>query len=308
VWLPNQGSTLATQVDQGWNYAMWVSVIIFAIVMGAMFYFMWRYRRREENERTKEVDHSTKLEIAWSLIPLGILMWLFFVGLRGFVFASVPPRDAYTINVQAHKWAWDFTYPGGFGSTALVVPKGQPVRLVMSSQDVLHSFYIPSFRIKQDVVPGSYSTLWFEATEAGDTLLECAEYCGTNHSMMMRMVKVMEPADFKKWEAQQGTVKDPAALGEELYAQRGCAGCHSLDGSLKPPGSGGPSFKGIFGSSVKLADGSTVVVDEAYIRESVLNPGAKVVAGFPNGLMPVFQGQLKDKQIEGIIAFIKKQK
>lgn len=306
LWLPHPGSTLAAEVDRGWHYAMIVATVTFLIVMIAMFYFMVKYRRKREGEKTEELDHSTKLEILWSVIPLGVLIWLFFVGLRGYVDASVPPRGAYTIQVQAYKWGWNFNYPEGFTSGDLVVPKGRPVKILMSSQDVLHSFYIPEFRVKQDVVPGLYTTLWFEATTVGETLLECTEYCGTNHSEMLRRVRVLEEADFMAWLDKEQNADDsmPAdELGAKLYAERACIGCHSTTGAAMS----GPTFKGLYGKTETLADGSTVKVDDEYLRESILNSNAKIVKGYSSGVMPSFQGQLNDKQVAGLIAFIKKQ-
>ncbi len=308
LWLPIQGSTLAPDVDRGWDYAMYVSIITFVLVMGAMFYFMWKYKRRTPHDRTEEMDHSTKLEIAWSVIPLIVVFALFFVGLRGYVNASIAPRDAYDIRVQAQKWSWTFLYPDGTVSGGnLVVPKGKPVRLVMSSSDVLHSLFIPEMRVKQDIVPGLYTTLWFNATVLGETLLECTEFCGKDHSHMLARVTVMEPPEFDKWlEAQNKWTGTPEELGAKLYVERGCKGCHSLDGSMVP--NGGPSFKGLFGKSEKLVTGETITVDENYLRESINNPAAKVVQGFPAGVMPTFQGTLKEEQLAGIIAFIKAQK
>jgi cytochrome c oxidase subunit 2 len=316
IWLPNAGSTLAPDVDKGWDYAMWLSVITFAVVMGAMFVFIIKYKRRTATDITEEMDHSTKLEIAWSVIPLIAVFALFFVGLRGYINASIAPRDAYEIRVQAQKWSWTFSYPNGVVSGSgtygdyvdgLVVPVGKPIRLLMSSTDVIHSFYVPEFRVKQDVVPGQYTTLWFEATRVGETLLECAEFCGKDHSHMLGRVQVMSQVDFDKWlEAKGKWTGTPEDLGAKLYAERGCKGCHSLDGTLVP--NGGPSWKGVFGKTEALADGSTVTVDENYLRESINVPSAKVVKGFPNGVMPTFQGTLNEQQLNGIIAFIKAQK
>jgi cytochrome c oxidase subunit II len=316
LWLPHAGSTLAPDVDKGWDYAMWVSVITFLIVVVAMGVFIVKYKRRTPNDITEELDHSTKLEVAWSVIPLIAVFALFFVGLRGYVNAAIAPRGAYEIRVQAQKWSWTYTYPNGVVSGSgtegsygdgLVVPKGEPIKIILSSTDVLHSFYIPEFRVKQDVVPGSYTTLWFEATRAGETLLECAEFCGKDHSHMLSRVIVKERPDFDKWLAEKGKWTGPLdKLGEQLYTERGCKGCHSIDGTLVP--NGGPSFKGIWGKTESLADGSTVVIDENYVRESVNVPSAKVVKGFPNGVMPTFQGTLNEQQLAGIIEFIKAQK
>ena len=320
IWLPHPGSTLAPDVDKGWDYAMIVSVITFVLVMGAMFYFMWKYKRRTPTDRTEEMDHSTKLEIAWSVIPLIAVFALFFVGLRGYINASIAPRGAYEIQVQAQKWSWTFTYPNGVvsgsgteGSYAdgLVVPKDRPVKLIMSSTDVLHSFFVPEFRVKQDVVPGQYTTVWFEATREGETLLECTEFCGKDHSYMLGRVQVMNQADFDKWLEAKGrwdVAKDGPLdiLGGKLYEERGCKTCHTLDGTLAA--NGGPSFKGLFGKTESFTDGSSATVDEQYLRESMNVPGAKIVKGFPAGVMPTFQGTLNEQQLTAIIEFIKKQK
>lgn len=316
LWLPNAGSTLAPDVDKGWDYAMWVSVFTFALVMGAMFYFIVKYKRKTPTDITEELDHSTKLEIAWSVIPLIAVFALFFVGLRGYINASIAPRGAYEINVQAQKWNWMFTYPNGVQSGSgtygeyvdgLVVPVNTPIKLIMSSVDVIHSFYVPEFRIKQDVVPGQYTTVWFEANRVGETLLECAEFCGKDHSHMLGRVQVMSQDDFNIWLYQKNDFKGtPEELGQKLYVERGCKACHSLDGTLVP--NGGPSWKGIFGRTEVMADGTTVTVDENYLRESINQPSAKVVKGFPNGVMPTFQGTLNEKQLNGIIAFMKAQK
>ncbi len=316
LWLPQANSTLAPDVDKGWDYAMWTSVVTFLIVIVAMVVFMIKYKRRTPTDITEEMDHSTKLEIAWSVIPLVVVFALFFVGLRGYINASIAPRGAYEIHVQAQKWSWTFLYPNGVVSGSgtqgdyadgLVVPVGKPVRLVLSSTDVLHSLFIPEFRVKQDVVPGQYTTLWFEATKVGDTIIECAEFCGKDHSHMLGRVQVLSQPDFDKWLEEKGKwTGTPEDLGAKLYTERGCKGCHSIDGTQVP--NGGPTWKGVWGKTETMADGSNVTVDENYIRESINTPAAKIVKGFPAGVMPTFQGTLNEQQLAGIIAFIKAQK
>ncbi len=301
-WLPKQSSTVAPQVDQAWNAVYWVAVFFFVLVVTGMVVFSWRYRRKKEGEVTSDVDHNTALEVIWTLIPLGITMGLFTLGLRGFINASVAPADAIEIHVTAQKWSWSFTYPNGTTTAELGVPKDKPVKLVMSSTDVLHSLYVPEFRIKQDVIPGTYTTLWFQATEAKEVALLCTEYCGTGHSDMAAKITVMEGPKYLEWlDANgDGADKPPAERGKSLFTTKSCAGCHSVDGTRVV----GPSMKGVFGKMEDLADGTQVKVDENYLRESLLNPNGKVVKGY-QPLMPSFQGQLKDKDIDAIIAYLK---
>jgi cytochrome c oxidase subunit 2 len=305
-WLPKASSTIASNVDNAWNVVMWVCVFFFVLVIGAMLYFMFKYKRRSENDVTSTIDHSAKLEITWTLLPLIIVMGLFFVGLSGFMSSSVAPGDAYEIQVTGERWLWTFNYPNGTVSPSkLVVPKGRPVRMVMSSKDVIHSFYVPQFRVKRDVIPGLYTSIWFEATETGKFTLECTEYCGNGHSDMLATVEVMEEKAFNEWLEGGGEDKNvpPAKRGEQLFATWQCGTCHSLDGSRKV----GPSLKGIFGKTEELEGGTSVKVDENYLRESILVSNAKVVKGYP-AVMPIFQGNLKDPQVDALVAFIKEQK
>lgn len=316
-WLPKQSSTIAASVDFAWDVVMWTCVIFFFLLMIPTFYFVVKYKRKKENEVTSSIDHSTKIEIIWTTIPLVILIALFFVGLAPWVHASVAPANSLEVQVTAQKWNWSFRYPNGTTSAGkLVVPKGKPVRLVMSATDVLHSFYVAEFRVKADAIPGVYSTLWFEPKEVGTYIVQCAEYCGGpagdvaanapgGHSDMQALVEVVEEQKFKDWLETGGEDKSIpiAERGKRLYQQWGCNACHSLDGTKLV----GPTFKGIFGRDEEFADGSHLKVDENYIKESILNPTAKVVKGYAP-VMPVFQGQLKDPQIEAIIAFLKEQK
>jgi cytochrome c oxidase subunit 2 len=301
-WLPKQSSTVAQHVDHAWNAVYWVAVFFFVLVITTMAVFVWRYRRKKEGEQTSAVDHNTRLEVLWTLIPLAILMGLFAIGLRGYIDAAVAPAEAIEVHVTAQKWAWSFTYPNGTTTAELGVPKDKPVKLVMSSTDVVHSLFIPEFRIKQDVVPGTYTSIWFQATEAKEVALLCTEYCGTGHSDMMAKVIVMEPPQYQEWLDAHGDGgnKPPAERGKMLFATKACAGCHSLDGSRIV----GPSMKGIYGRTEDLADGASVKVDDNYIRESILVPTAKIVKGYAPS-MPTFQGVLKDKDIDAIIAYLK---
>jgi len=310
LWLPKQGSTIAPDVDWAWDMVMIVSIAFFVLLMGLMVYFAIAYRRRHEREITSDIDNNHTLERVWTIVPLVLVGWLFFVGFKGYVNASVPPADAYQIFVTARKWAWEFTYPNGANTNELVVPEKVPIKLVMSAQDVLHSFYVPEFRVKRDVIPGQYTTVWFEATDVLDSVLQCAEYCGgagdgsrgTGHSGMWAPVRVVTSGQFQSWLEDQIKEQDPVSLGKRLYASKGCNGCHSLDGKTQT----GPTFKGLFGHKVVLNNGQEVEADENYLRESILNSQAKIVQGF-QPVMPVFLGQLKDKEVDGLIAFIKEQ-
>lgn len=316
-WLPKQSSTLAPQIDFAWDVVLYTSTFFFLLLMIPTFYFVMKYRRKKEGEVTSAIDHSTRIEVVWTVIPLFVLIALFFVGLSPYVNASVAPANALEVQVTAQKWSWSFRYPNGTTSPGkLIVPKGKPVRLVMSATDVLHSFYVAEFRVKQDAIPGQYTSLWFEPTQTGDFVVQCAEYCGApqgdipsdkpgGHSDMLATVQVVEEQAFKDWLETGGEDKNvpPAERGKKLFAQWGCSACHSLDGSKLA----GPSLKGAFGREEELADGSKIKIDENYLSESILNPNAKVVKGFAP-IMPVFQGQLQQPQVEALIAFIKEQK
>jgi cytochrome c oxidase subunit 2 len=268
-------------------------------------FFAARYRRRGEAPRlTPGLTHNTLLEVTWIVIPLILVGILFVWGFKGFLRLSVVPKDAMEIKVTGQKWFWSFMYPEGASTiNELVVPAGKPVKLLMSSQDVIHSFYVPDFRIKRDVLPNRYSIAWFEAPNVGEHNLFCAEYCGTSHSAMIGKVRVVGEREFQEWlttTMMTGKGMNPAEFGAKLYVSKTCATCHSIDGRAM----NGPSFQGVFGHEVTLADGSKVTVDENYIRESILNPQAKVVLGF-EPIMPTFQGLVQNHEIDALIAFIK---
>ncbi|MFO0617852.1 MAG: cytochrome c oxidase subunit II [Polyangiaceae bacterium] len=304
-WLPRQSSTFAKEVDEAYYITLAICIGFFIIVVGAMIYFAIKYKRKRDDDRTSPVDHNFRLEIVWSTIPSLLLVWLFYLGLKGYANSQTAPNGAFEIRVTGQMWNWSFSYPNGSSTDELFVPVDRPVKLVMTSADVIHSFYVPEFRVKQDVVPGMYSSLWFTATQVGDTAVECAEYCGDGHSQMFNIVHVMDAAKFDEFYAND--FDDPAhpmapeVRGEKKYKAK-CAVCHSTDGSPNT----GPTFKGVWGREEKLEDGSTITVDEAYVRKSILEPQSQVVATFPHS-MPSFAGQLKEKDIEGIIAFLKQQ-
>lgn len=302
-WFPEQGSDLAIQTDWLFHVVLAISVFFFLLIFILMSAFVWRYRRRPGVAAERTATHHTALELSWTIIPSIICAFIFYFGVNGYIDQRIPPLNATNIQVTGQKWKWLFTYPNGLVSPDLHVPIGEATQLTMRSEDVIHSLYIPAFRTKMDVVPGRYSKIWITPTSEGEHQIFCAEYCGTNHSAMLAKLYVHSRADYDKWlreEEEKNLNRSPLEIGTELYKQRGCAQCHSIDGAAGI----GPSFKGIFGHNTKLADGRTVVVDEDYIHESIIDPTAKVVAGFAP-VMPTFKGKLKDKEIAGLIEFIK---
>ncbi len=302
-WMPPQVSTVAHGVDWLFHFILAVSVFFFLLIVVLMVVFVIRYRRREGREAEASPTHNTALELTWTVIPVVIVVVIFFFGFKGFLDMSTPPRNAYEILVDGQKWNWTFTYPNGYSDANLHVPVARPVRLVMTSADVIHSLYVPAFRIKADVVPGRYSKAWFEATAPGTYELFCAEYCGTSHSDMIAQVVVHPAGEFESWLEQASNFLEtmtPVEAGRKLFLVRGCQQCHSVDGTAKT----GPSLLGVFGHSQGLADGSMVVADENYIRESILEPMARVVAGY-EPVMPTYQGRIKDDEITAIIEYLK---
>lgn len=307
ILMPVQGTAYAARVDSLWMFLLYLSAFFFFLIAGLLAFFLIRYRRRSAADRTPHMTHNSRLEAAWTFGPLAIVMFIFFWGFRTYMDAAVPPGDALEIQVTAKKWVWQFEYPNGIRTlNELHVPLGKPVKLVMTSEDVIHSFFVPTFRVKQDVVPGTYTQLWFQPAEAGLHRLMCAEYCGRGHSDMMAKIYVDDEKQYNDWlenGGDEGKTMPLGQFGAMLYASRGCQTCHSLDGNRGE----GPSFKGIFGHPAKLSDGRTVMVDENYVRESILQPQAKIVAGF-EPIMPTFQGMLREREITALVEFVKEQK
>ena len=329
-FMPPDGTAIASQVDKIYGFLLVSSLISFIVLMGGFIYFAWKYRRRSSKDKTAYITHNHTLEFLWSFVPFVIFMfsfawgWVVYSQMR-----DIPPEgsNALEVNVIAKKWAWKFQYKNGKTVTSgvdaqgkpdpatMVVPINRPVRLILQSQRinespdnldekdraVLHSFYIPAFRIKQDVVPGRFTAEWFTSDKLGEYWVFCTEYCGAGHSSMKARIKVVSNEDFEKWlgsdDAAGGTLADQ---GRAIYGAKACVGCHSIDGSRVV----GPTFKGIWGQMVDTDKGS-VKIDEDYIRESILQPNAKIVAGYPAGVMPTFAGQLSDDDIKAVIEFIK---
>ncbi len=329
-FMPPDGTAIATQVDKIYGFLVVSSLISFIILMGGFIYFSWKYRRRSGTDKVAYITHNTTLEFLWSFIPFVVFMfsfawgWVVYSQMRDIPAVN---SNALEVNVIGKKWAWTFEYKNGKTITTgvdaqghpapatMVVPINRPVRLILQSQRineavtnldekdraVLHSFFIPAFRIKQDLVPGRFTAEWFTANKLGEYWVFCAEYCGAGHSSMRARIKVVSNEDFEKWLGSDGPIGGTLAdKGREIYGAKACVGCHSIDGSRVV----GPTFKGIWGDMVDT-DKGRVKIDENYIRESILQPNAKIVTGYPGGVMPTFAGQLSDDDIKAIIEFIK---
>lgn len=305
--LPPVNSTVASDVDALFTFINVTSAILLLGITAAIIYFAVKYKRKSEDDVTPVIKHNTALEVTWTVIPLILILIVFFWGFRGYVEMRNAPDNSYVVYVTANSFFWQFTHPNGVQTTGeLHVPNGRPVKLMMQSRDVIHSFFVPDYRIKQDVLPGRYTTAWFQTKNAGESVVFCTEYCGTGHSDMMAKVIALEPADFEVWlagaKAESERELPLAELGRQLYQQQGCLGCHSVDGSAMI----GPTFAGLFGKERTFTDGSTAVADEEYLRESIYQPGNKVVEGF-NPVMISYQGILNDQQVNALIEFIKEQ-
>ena len=308
-WMPFAASTQAESIDWLFYFLLWTGILLFLIVIAPMTWFVFRYRRKHEGQKAlSQVDHNPNLERAWTFLPLIYLALVFYWGFVGYTNLSITPSGAKNLRVIGQKWNWTVQYPDDeisvSGQGAVIgVPVNQPVSLTMSSQDVIHSFFVPNFRIKQDVVPGRYSTIWFEAKEIGEFPVFCAEYCGDSHSNMLALIKVMPEEEFREWVAKkkgENNLLSPLQLGQKLFVSKACNTCHTTDGSPKI----GPSFKGIYGHTTALESGGSVKVDDNYIRESILEPQAKIVKSYPP-VMPTFKGQLSEQEINALIEFIK---
>lgn len=305
--LPPAKSTLAHQTDTLFWFVHLSSLALTIGLLAVIVYFVIKYRRKSEDEVTPLITHNNTLEVTWSVIPLILVLVVFGWGYKVYMEQQVIPDDAYEIKVTGQKWMWQFTYQNGARTNGeLHVPADRPVKLIMNSNDVIHSFYVPDYRLKKDVVPGRYTELWFNAKKPGESIIFCTEYCGTGHSDMLGKVVVHKQEEFQSWLAENaggGSKPEdmaPAEWGKQLAQEYACATCHSTDGSQMT----GPTWQGIFGHEVTLADGSTVTADENYIRQSILEPNSQVVEGFP-AVMNTYQGQLNEEQINAIIEYIK---
>ena len=298
---PERASAMAAEIDHLFFASLGIAAFFSLLIASLIFYLGIRYRRRSPDEVGRpprpESRATTVLEVTWSVVPLGIMIGLFVWGARVYFAIARPPADATEFFVVGKQWMWKVQHPEGNREiNELHVPIGRPFKLTMTSEDVIHSFFIPAFRIKQDVLPGRYTTLWFQADRPGTYHLFCAQYCGAEHSKMAGWVIVMDPVEYQRWLSGSIRGESMAAAGAQLYQQFGCVTCH---GTGK-----GPPFAGLYGQPVLLTTGQTVTADNDYLRESILDPSAKIVNGYP-AIMPTFRGQISEEQLLELIAYIK---
>lgn len=298
--MPEQASNFAFEVDMFYLFLIALTTFFTIGIGAAAIYFLIKYRRRSQGEVPEQIEGDMRLELTWTVIPFLISMVIFAWGAKIYYQMYTHPTDALEIFVTGKQWMWRAQHPDGQREiNELHVPLGRRVKLTMTSEDVIHSYYIPAFRTKTDVVPGRYTTTWFTPTKTGTFHLFCAEYCGTQHSGMIGKVVVQDYSDYQAWLRGVPRDKSPAEAGEQFFTSLACNNCHKDE-----DGGRGPALAGLFGTDVRLNDGSTVKIDETYIRESILRPGAKTVAGYPND-MPTFQGLVTEEQVAMIIQYIK---
>jgi cytochrome c oxidase subunit 2 len=296
---PAEASGIAPYVDELYFFLLLMTIVGTALVAALVFGFSIRYRRAR-NPVATQVEGSTLLEATWTIIPLGIFLLVFVWGALLYFRIYDPPTNAMNIYVVGKQWMWKAEHPGGQHEiNALHVPTGQPIQLTMISQDVFHSFSIPDFRVKREVIPGRYSTVWFEPTVPGTYHLFCTQYCGTQHSGMIGSITVLTPDDYKKWLQESTSGMSLSQNGERLFASMGCNACHSGNAAAR-----GPNLAGVYGSKLTLNDGSQVLVNDAYLRDAILNPSQHVTAGFAP-IMPTYQGQISEDGLIDLVEYIK---
>lgn len=293
-------SSIAPKIDAlFWSMVGLCGTVAAGVIIAIVFYSI-RYRRGHPVDRGGGATQSTGVELIWTLVPLALFVGVFTWSLYLFAEMRTPPANAQPIYVVAKQWMWTVQHAGGQREiNSLHVPLGQPILLTMTSQDVIHSFYVPAFRVKQDVLPGRYTQLWFKATRLGRFPLFCAEYCGLDHAKMGGSVVVMTPVQFAAWLEAGGSTSDLAARGAALFRNHGCSGCHGPNSPVPAPG-----LTGVYGHPVHLSDGRTLIADDGYIRDSILLPDKDIVAGF-QPVMPSFAGQLGEEEILALIAYLK---
>ncbi len=297
---PEQASSFAPHVDALYGFMIAVTAFFSLLIGTLVVVFAIKYRRRSVDEVATEIHESVALEIGWTIVPFAIVLVMFWWGAQVFFRITRPPADALEVYVTGKQWMWKIQHADGQREmNELHVPVGQPVRLTMASEDVIHSFFVPAFRFKRDVVPGRFSTAWFEATKPGKYHLFCAEFCGTRHSGMIGWVYAMSPAEYQAWLAGGEAGESLASAGAKRFVEHACNTCHG-----EQKGARGPSLNGLYGNPVRLANGQIVVADETYIRESITNPQARLVEGYPP-IMPTFQGLISEEGLLQLTAYIK---
>ena len=317
AFMPIQGTEIASSVDGFYSFLLISSLISAIILIGGMTAFIIKYKRKTATDQTAYITHNTLAEFTWSFIPFVIMMVIFYWGKVIFTELRSMPEAGEEIHVVGMQWAWNFKYKNGIKQytkdgiskdnkignvekQVMVVPINKPVKLVMTSNDVIHSFYVPGFRNKQDVIPGRYTAFWFKANKLGEFKVFCTEYCGLQHSQMPATIRVVSEMDYKTWlDTNKPAEGAESNLGKELYESK-CRSCHSLDGSRVV----GPTWKGIYGAKREFESGPDVIADENYLRESILNPAAKIVKGYP-AAMPPYAGQLSDDEVQQLIEYMK---
>jgi len=297
---PVAASEQSHSIDALYWFLTIVSVAMTLLIFACIAFFAWKYHARR-NPVPTQIEGSTGLELTWSIVPFLVMLIMFAWGAQIFFAAQQPPKDAMEIFVTGKQWMWKVQYPnGGREIDELHVPTNTPVKLTMASEDVIHSFSIPAFRVRHDVVPGHYDSLWFTATKPGRYHLFCTEYCGNQHAGMIGWVDVMDPQAYANWASGGGSQGTLADQGQSAFQQFGCSTCHLLDQQGR-----GPNLRGLYNKPVQLSDGRTVMADAAYLRESILDPNAKIVASFQPGIMPIFKGQVTEENVIQLIGYIK---
>lgn len=296
---PREASTIAPYTDALYFFLLAMTVVGVVLVGALVFGFSIRYRKDRSPVAT-HVEGSTLLEATWTIIPLALFLIVFVWGALLYFRIYTPPTNAMNVYIIGKQWMWKAEHPGGQHEiNALHVPVGRPVQLTMISQDVFHSFSIPDFRVKREVIPGRYSTVWFEATTPGDYHLFCTQYCGTLHSGMVGQITALSPEDYEKWTRESTSGMSLAQNGERLFSSLGCISCHSGNAAAR-----GPNLAGVYGSRIQMADGSQALVNDAYLRDTILNPSQHVVAGYAP-IMPTYQGQVSEDGLIDLVEYIK---
>jgi cytochrome c oxidase subunit 2 len=297
---PESASTMASRVDALYFFLLAISVFFSLLIAGLIVFYAVKYRRRAADSVGSEIKGGLVLELTWTIVPLLITMVIFVWGASVFFAMARPPDETINIYVVGKQWMWKFQHLDGQREiNELHVPVGRPVKLIMTSEDVIHDVFVPAFRIKADVVPGRYTHLWFQSTKPGRYRLFCAEYCGTKHSGMIGQVVVMDPSEYQTWLSGGASEGSLASAGAKLFQDLACNTCHRPDAQGR-----GPVLEGLFGKTVTLQNGETLSVDEAYVRESILQPAAKIASGF-QPIMPTFQGLVTEEQLLELIEYVK---